>query len=89
MSDTTKKQSKKDYENIQRYSYNDVDASITTNGFLVGQVGRKITMALQTTSVPNDTEIISFLEGSTLLYTLTIIYTDGTRQVLMSAERTA
>jgi hypothetical protein len=89
MANTTKPLSRQDYENIQRYVYNETDASITTNGFLVGQVGRKIAVAIQTTAIPNDTEVISYFDGTHLLYTLTIIYTDGTRQVLVSAERTA
>jgi hypothetical protein len=59
------------------------------NGFLAGKVGRKITQTITTTNVPNDTAVYAFSEGATSLYTYTVIYTDATQSVLLSAERTA
>jgi hypothetical protein len=86
---TSKPRSDQDSEGAIRSAYNDVDATISTNGFLVGKVGHKITMAVSTTSIASDTETYTFLDGSTTLYVFKIIYTDGTRATMMSAERTA
>lgn len=63
------------------------DFSLTTSGFLTGKVGRKVEMAISTTNVANDTETYSFSEDGNALYSLRIIYTTGTRDVLLSAER--
>lgn len=63
------------------------DFSLTTSGFLTGKVGRKVDMAISTTTVPNDTETYSFSESGSALYSLRIIYTTGTRDVMLSAER--
>lgn len=76
-----------DANNVLRHAYNFEDASVTVNGFLVGQVGHKVTMAISTTSIANDTETYTFLNGATTLYTIKVIYTTGTRDVFLSAER--
>jgi hypothetical protein len=75
-------------QNIQR-SYNDVNGTLTVDGFLTGLVGRKIALAISTTTITNDTETYTFSENGTQLYVYTVIYTDGTRTVLLTATRTA
>jgi hypothetical protein len=82
---------KSDYDNLQTLgqAFNDVDSTITTNGFLVGLVGRKVTVTISTTTSSNDTQSFSFSENGTPLYTLTLIFTDSTYSQLLSAERTA
>lgn len=75
-------------QNIQR-SYNDVNGTISTDGFLTGLVGRRVDLAIATTNVANDTENYSFSELGVSLYTLQIVYTDGTRSQLLFARRTA
>jgi hypothetical protein len=89
MSITQKPLSHLDYEQTLQSSYNDVNATLSVDGFLTGKIGRKVVLAIQTTTLPNDTEVYSFSEdsGATLLYTLRIIYTDGTRAQMVSAER--
>ena len=72
-----------------QYEFNDVDATKTVNGFLVGKVGRKIVMTVGTDTIPNDKEIYTFSEDGITLYVYDVIYTDGTRTVFKSAERTA
>jgi len=89
MANTLKPLSKKDSEQTLRNSYNDVNASLTVDGFLTGKVGRRVELEVDTTNVTDDTEIYTFLENSNVLYELTIIYTDGTRALMLSAERTA
>jgi hypothetical protein len=89
MSQTSKKFSERDMQQAIRGSFNDVDKSLTTNGFLVGKVGHQITYAITTTTISGDTEVYSFLDNSTLLYTITIVYTDATRSTMISATRTA
>jgi hypothetical protein len=84
MSITTKRPTKLDYEGALRSSFNNEDSTLTVNGFLVGKVGRKV--ELITTST---TDQFDFKEDGTLLYTILITYTDSTKAVLASAERTA
>lgn len=86
---TTKRFSERDSGQTLQASFNDVDSSLTTNGYLTGKVGRKITQTISTTTVVGDTATFQFLESGTLLYTLTIIYTDATQSIMLSAERTA
>lgn len=89
MSDTLKPPSDLDFsQNIQR-SYNDVNGTLSVDGFLTGLVGRKVVLAISTTTIPNDTETYTFSENSVQLYVIKIIYTDGTRATMLSAERTA
>lgn len=89
MAHTTKPFSEKDADQVLQSSMNDVNGTIGVDGFLVGLVGRKIVMAITTTNVSNDTEVYTFSENGTNLYVLTIVYTDGTRSQMLSAERTA
>lgn len=86
---TTKPLSQQDPGETQQYSFNDVDATHTVNGFLVGVVGRKVTLTISTTNVANDTETYVFSENSVNLYTFVIVYTDGTRTTLSTATRIA
>lgn len=87
MAHTDKPLSERDANQTLQSAYNDVDASLTTNGFLVGKVGHKVTMTLETTSSANDTELYTFFNGGTQLYEIKVIYTDGTRAIISSAER--
>lgn len=89
MAITQKQPSELDYSQTLQNAFNDVNSTITTDGFLVGKVGRKIDLTIATTTVASDTEVYAFSENSIALYTLTIIYTDGTRQTMKSAARTA
>lgn len=89
MSTTIKRLSERDANQTLQHSYNDVDGTITTNGFLVGKVGRKVVIAITTTSVANDTTQITFSELGITLYVYECIYTDATRSTLISAERIA
>lgn len=87
MTKTSKRSTRKDGMQTLQMAYNDVDASLTTNGFLVGKVGHKVTLEIQTTTVTNDTELYSFFDNTELLYQIKLIYTDGTKSLLISAER--
>lgn len=87
MSRTTKQFSDQDADQVLQYAFNDVDATISTNGFLVGKVGHQVTMAISTTTIANDTETYTFLNSGTQLYEIEVIYTDGTRETLLSATR--
>lgn len=89
MANSTKGLADIDGQQALKGAFNKEDLSLTVNGYLVGKVGRKIEMAIQTTNVANDTEVYSFSEDAVQLYELTVVYTSGTREVLLSAERTA
>lgn len=87
MTVTSKSPSSKDPGQVLQAALNDVDNSLTVNGFLVGKVGNKVTMIISTTTVASDTETYTFLDGLTQLYRIRVIYTTGTRDVMLSAER--
>lgn len=91
MSRTAKPLSQQDPGEIAQYAFNDVDATVTVNGFLVGLVGRRVTLTISTTTIANDTETYVFSEqsGVIALYTFVIVYTDGTRTTMLTATRTA
>jgi hypothetical protein len=87
MSITQKPLSHLDYEQTMQSSYNDVNATLSVDGFLTGKIGRKVELAISTTTIVDDTETYSFSENGTALYALKIIYTDGSRALMISAER--
>lgn len=88
MAESDKRLSEYDQQQIMQKSYNKEGSTLGVDGFVVGKVGRKIDRAVTTTTVTDDTEVYTFTEDGNTLYTLTIIYTDGTRESLLSVERT-
>lgn len=84
---TRKQQSGLDAAETAQKSFNDSDASFNVNGFLVGVVGRRIDLAISTTTIANDTETYSFSENSNPLYALKVVYTDGNRTTMLFAVR--
>ena len=87
MSNTSKILSVRDPGQTLQSSYNDVDASLTTTGFLTGKVGHKITQTISTTTVSNDTLTFQYSDSGTNLYAIKVIYTDNTYATMISAER--
>ena len=84
---TNKQASDACHENVLRSAHNEVDASITTNGFLVGKVGHTVTAALSTTNIPNDTVTFTFLDEAVQLYQIRVVYPVAQTLPLISAER--
>ena len=89
MANTSKSPSNQDGLTAIKLAFNEVDATISTGGFLVGKVGHKIELAISTTTSSDDTETFTFKDGSNTLYAIQIIYTDDTRNIMLSAERIA
>lgn len=90
MPNTTKTNSERDFQQTLRFAFNDVDSTIAVAPeWVTAAVGRKITFTISTTSVANDTITRAYMEGSTVLYQVKYIYTDGTRAVVSSIERIA
>ncbi len=87
MAITKKPLSHLDYEQTLQSSYNDENATLSVDGFLTGKVGRKVELAVSMTSVADDTETYTFSENGISLYQIKIIYTDGARSLMISAER--
>jgi hypothetical protein len=81
--------SQQDPGETAQYAFNDVDATFGVNGFLVAVVGRRIDQTISTTTVSGDTSTLAFSENGIALYTLKIVFTDGTQTVLLYALRTA
>lgn len=94
-SNSQKEIPKQDHEQAIRYVYNNNEKTISVNGFLAGKVGHKIEITIDTTTVPNDTEIYTFSDTqiqapeSPILSQIKLVFTDDTREVLLSAERIA
>lgn len=94
-SNSQKEIPKQDYEQALRYSYNNNIKAFSVDGFLAGKVGHKIEITIDTTTVPNDTEIYTFSDtsiqapNSPILSQLKLVYQDDQREVLLSAERIA
>jgi hypothetical protein len=85
MSQTTKPMSERDFQQVIKNSSNDVNKTIGVDGFLVGKVGHRI----ECTYPDAVTEVYTFKDGSTVLYTITLVYTTSSKEFLSSAERTA
>lgn len=85
MSNTKKIMSDRDFQQTLKLSFNDADASLSTNGFLIAKVGRRVEVDVSGGSVA----IYTFIENGVTLYEYTITYTDNTRTQMVSAERTA
>lgn len=95
MSNSQKEISKQDHEQALRYVYNNNIKAFSVDGFLAGKVGHKIEITIATTNVADDSEIYTFSDTeikpplSPILSQLKLVYTDNTREVLLSAERIA
>lgn len=87
MSNIQKNGSRLNSGQVLQKSYNDVDATLSTSGFLTGKIGNKITREVSETNVAGDTETYTFFDGTNQLYQLKVIYTDGDREDMLSAER--
>jgi FKBP-type peptidyl-prolyl cis-trans isomerase (trigger factor) len=85
MSITTKKPTKLDYEQAIQGSFNDVNSTLSVDGFIVGKVGHKIVKE----NFSATEEDYSFYDNTTLLYKLRITYTSALKQDLASVERIA
>lgn len=85
MAETTKPLSEKDYSQTLQGAYNDVDKTLSVNGFVVGKVGHKIIRSDYLTTGDD----YSFYDGATLLYTIRVIYTTSAKSILSSVERIA
>jgi hypothetical protein len=85
MNSTTKPFTDYDQQQILQKVYNPADATIAVGSFVAAELNNNIQVGY-----PNGTtETYSFYEASTLLYVLTVIYTDSTKVNLLSVTRTA
>ena len=85
MNETSKKLSEKDYSQTLQGAYNEVDKTLSVNGFIVGKVGHKVIRTDYLTTGDD----FSFYDGSTLLYTIRVNYTTPTKAILDYVERIA
>lgn len=82
---TAKRLSDRDGFQTLQAAFNEEDFSLSTGTFLQGKVGRKVEITNPSATV----EVFTFSENGTVLYELTMTYTDSTKETLLSAERTA
>ena len=85
MSGTNKKFTDYDHQQILQKAYNPDDATLAVGSFVAAQVNNNIQVAYP----DSVTETYSFYEGTTLLYTLTVVYTNSSKGSLSSVTRTA
>lgn len=78
---------RRDANQVIQQSGNDVDSSLQVSGFLTSKIGAKITLAISTTDVADDTETYTFFDNETELYQIRLIYTSAAKTQLISAER--
>jgi hypothetical protein len=74
-----------DHTQTLKTSFNDADGTLKVTGFVSGKIGHKITVGYPDAV----TETYTFIDNGTTLYVLTAIYTDSTKNNLMSVERTS
>lgn len=84
---TQKSQSHLDGDQVLKSAFNKEDSSLSTSTFLTAKPGRKIEQLISTTTITDDTETFTYSENGTTLYVMRIIYTDGSRETFLSAER--
>lgn len=84
MAETSKPLSNLTQGNVDRAIYNSEDHSITTSTFVFAKVGHKIEF-VNTSSTIDD---ISYYDGTTLLYTVRIVYSNAAHDAIVSVERT-
>lgn len=85
MANTTKRATDFDHQQTLTNSYNEINATLGVDGFIVGKVGRKITR----TAVSGVIEDWSFYDSSSLLYTIRITYDNSSHDNVDQIERTA
>ena len=74
-----------DASQVLGYAFNKEDNSLTTGGFLVGAVGRKIEVTYPSATV----EVYTYKETTDVLYVIQVTYTTASKDVLLSVERTS
>jgi hypothetical protein len=84
LAETSKQLSNLNSDGAHRAIYNQEDHSITTSSFITAKAGHKISF-VETSSTVQD---ISYYDGTVLLYTIRIIYSNSTRDAIVSVERT-
>lgn len=85
MAETRKLLSDYDAAQITQKIYNKEGGTIGVDGFIAGQVGRKIVKTNTSATV----ETFEFFENqTTLLFTIQITYTDATKEDISEVERT-
>lgn len=84
---TQKLMSPKDADQATRVAFIDDNGTISVDGFLAGKVGRRVDVAVSTTTVAGDTATFSFSESGNPILALQLVYTDGTQAQLLYAVR--
>ena len=84
MAKTTKRLSEFDANQTLQGSYNDVNATISVDGFVTGKVNR----AVDFVSVSSTIDDLQFTEDSNILYVIRLTYTNSTKSALLRVERT-
>jgi hypothetical protein len=86
MTSTTKMPSSLDSGQVLQGSFSDLGGLVHLDWVIAG-IGRKITYAIATTTIANDTISSTYSEGSTTLAVVHNVYTDGNRTLLSYTTR--
>jgi hypothetical protein len=85
MANSEKSMSASDANQNLRFAFNEQDKTLTTGSFIASKIGHKITQ----TAFNSTTDDFSYYDGSSLLYTIRVVYTSTAKDTLSSVERIA
>lgn len=83
MSNTTKKQSKTDFEQAMEYAFNDNTRTLGTSSFAVAKVNHEINFV----DVSPTVQDVQYIDESVILFTLRLTYSDATRANITNVKR--
>lgn len=92
MANIIKNSSRKSYGQVLQNAYNDIDATLSTSGFLTGKIGNSIQRTdtaggdLDGAAAGDD---FSYYDGEDFLYTIRVLYDDAGKTIFHSATRVA
>lgn len=81
---STKGMSSSDEDQVLRFAFSDEDRTIAVGSFVGLQVGHKVVRNVISSTVDD----FEFYDGSTLLKTIRVTFTNAAHDDLVSAERT-
>lgn len=83
MGKSSKRLSELDSSQVLQAAYNDNDGTIAVGSFVATKINHKV----ERTAVNSTTDDFKYYDGSTLLYTIRVVYTNSAHDDFVSAER--
>jgi len=87
MSVSDKAKSTADANQTLQYAFVPETKVLSVGGFISSNIGHKVTLSISTTTVPSDTETYTYSSNGNTIMAIKVIYTTGSRDLMLSAER--